>query len=113
MLHDMLARIAQNYVYERAKPFANSSFGSFVRHDVALEAKKKLIFLPYELTVKASVGAGVWAAVPWLAFFDPLVTKSATSGYYVVYLINAQTGERLIPFTPVLHDVEFSALQGA
>lgn len=93
MLHDMLARLAKDYAYERAKPFANSAFGNFVRHDIAIEAKKRLIFLPHDLTVKASVGAGVWAAVPWLAFFDPLVTQSATSGFYVVYLINAQAQE--------------------
>lgn len=40
--------------------------------------------------VKGSVGAGVWAAVPWLGIFDPLITTSATKGFYVVYLINAQ-----------------------
>lgn len=93
MLHDMLSRIAREYIFERAKPFANSKFGEFVRHDLPIEANKRLIFLPYELKVKASVGAGVWAAVPWLAFFDPLITESATNGFYVVYLINAQTEE--------------------
>ena len=72
------------------KPFTGSAFGDFVRHDVAIEAKKKLTLWPFELTVKASVGQGVWAAVPWLAFFDPLVTDTATRGYYVVYLINPQ-----------------------
>lgn len=91
MLHDMLARIAREYTYERAKPFSNSEFGNFVRHDVAVEAKKRIVFLPYELTVKSSVGQGLWAAIPWLAFFDPLITSSATSGFYVVYLINPQT----------------------
>jgi hypothetical protein len=79
MLHEMLSRLAKEYAYERVKPFANSDFGNFVRHDIAIEAKKRLIFWPYDLNVKASVGAGVWAAVPWLAFFDPLVTTSATS----------------------------------
>ncbi|UWR36698.1 MULTISPECIES: MrcB family domain-containing protein [Sulfitobacter] len=90
-LYEMLASTAEGYAYERAKPFAGSEFGNFVRHDLALEAKKRLIFLPYDLTVKASVGAGKWAGVPWLGFFDPLITKSATNGFYVVYLINAQT----------------------
>lgn len=89
----MLCRLAREYTFERAKPFAKSTFGNFVRHDIAIEAKKRLVFLPNELTVKASVGAGVWAAVPWLAFFDPLITRSATTGFYVVYLINPQTEE--------------------
>ncbi len=93
MLHQMLAKMAREFVFERAKPFAGNDFGNFVRHDVSIEAKKHLIFLPYELRVKSSVGAGNWAAVPWLAFFDPLITESATRGFYVVYLVNAQTEE--------------------
>lgn len=93
MLADQLSRLAKEYTFERAKPFTGSKFGDFVRHDIALEAKKLLLFWPFELKVKASVGQGVWASVPWLAFFDPLITETATKGFYVVYLINpdAQT----------------------
>jgi 5-methylcytosine-specific restriction enzyme A len=91
MIADMLSRVAREYVYERAKSYTGSEFANFVRHDLAIEAKKHLIFWPFDLTVKASVGAGNWAAVPWLAFFDPLITETATKGFYVVFLINAQT----------------------
>ncbi|MCM2562501.1 DUF3578 domain-containing protein [Lutimaribacter sp. EGI FJ00015] len=93
MLADQLSRLAKEYTYERAKPFTGSKFGDFVRHDIAVEAKKLLAFGPFDLKVKASVGQGVWASVPWLAFFDPLVTETATQGFYVVFLINpdAQT----------------------
>lgn len=91
MLSEMLSRVAKEFVYARGKPFSNSEFGNFVRKDVAQEAKKSLLFLPFDLTLKASVGNGNWAAVPWLAFFDPLITISATQGFYVVYLINPQT----------------------
>lgn len=96
MLDKMLVDLAKKYTYERGKPFVNSDFGNFIRHDLAIEAKKHLIFLPFDLSVKASVGAGNWAAVPWLGFFDPLITKSATQGFYVVYLINAQTAEIIL-----------------
>ena len=92
-MHKMLERLAQEYAYQRMKPFAQSDFGNFVRHDLALEAKKKITFLPYDLKVKASVGSGNWASVPWLGFFDPLITETATRGFYVVYLINPQTNE--------------------
>ena len=91
MLAEMLGKIARDYANERMKPFSNSDFGNFVRRDVATEAKKQLFGKPYELKLKASVGAGNWAAVPWLAFFDPLETETATKGFYVVYLINPQT----------------------
>jgi len=91
MLHDALQRLASEYAFQRAKPFAKSVFGNFVRHDIAMEAKRQISFLPYDLKVKSSVGAGNWASVPWLGFFDPLITESATMGFYVVYLINPQT----------------------
>lgn len=87
----MLQQVASRYVFERGKPFARSEFGKFVRHDLAKEAKKQVLFQPIEFRVKASVGNGNWAAVPWLAFFDPLITNTATRGVYVVYLINPQT----------------------
>lgn len=93
MLANHLSRFAKDYTYERVKPFTGSQFGDFVRHDIAIEAKKLLLFWPFDLKVKASVGQGGWASVPWLAFFDPLITETATKGFYVVYLINpdAQT----------------------
>lgn len=93
MLHEQIARLAREYVFERARRFAGSEFANFVRHDVAVEAKKHLIFLPYDLEVKASVGQSQWASVPWLAFFDPIVTDTATRGFYVVYLINPDSEE--------------------
>jgi 5-methylcytosine-specific restriction protein A len=91
MLKSYLEKIATDYVFERAKPYSGSEFAGFVRHDVATEAKKRTIFEPYDLKVKASVGAGNWASVPWVAFFDPVITETATKGFYVVYLINPDT----------------------
>lgn len=38
---------------------------------------------------KASCGQGVWSEVPWLAIFDKSITKSATKGYYIVFLIKS------------------------
>ncbi len=91
MLHEMMVSFARDYVYERGKPFAGNEFGNFVRHDIPNAAQNHLTFLPFDLKVKGSVGAGNWAAVPWLGFFDPLITTSAATGFYVVYFINAQT----------------------
>lgn len=93
MLSEMLSRLAREFTYERVKPFKGSEFAEYVRKDISQEAKRQLLFLPYELKVKSSVGNGQWASVPWLAFFDPLVTETATKGFYIVYLINPQTEE--------------------
>lgn len=81
MLHEMLSRIATDYAFERAKKFAKSEFGNFVRHDVAIEAKKQIIFLPYDLKVKASVRSGNWASVPWLGFLIPSLQSPQPKGF--------------------------------
>ncbi len=87
-LAEALRQLALTYTRERTKPFSGSQFGNFVRHDLALLAKESIPYGFEDLTLKASVGAGNWASVPWLAFFDPLITTSAQEGIYVVFLIN-------------------------
>jgi 5-methylcytosine-specific restriction enzyme A len=87
-LAEGLAELATRYVFERAKSFSKSPFGRFVRHDLAEAARKAMPFGYEDFTLKSSVGAGNWASVPWLAFFDPLITSSAQEGIYVVFLIN-------------------------
>lgn len=90
MLAKFLVRVARDYSQERKKPFAGSDFGRFVRSEVVGEARKQLSTTDFDLTVKASVGQGYWASVPWLAYFDPLITDTATKGFYVVFLVNPQ-----------------------
>jgi MrcB-like, N-terminal domain len=41
---------------------------------------------PYEL--QGSTGLGNITAAPWIATFDPSVTRSATQGFYLVYLFS-------------------------
>ena len=36
--------------------------------------------------VKGSPGMGNWSQLPWVAIFNPDITTSAQSGYYIVYL---------------------------
>jgi MrcB-like, N-terminal domain len=42
--------------------------------------------LPYE--VQGSTGQGNITAAPWIATFDPTVTRTATQGFYLVYLFS-------------------------
>lgn len=88
MLSEMLSRLSKEYSFEAAKEFTGSKFADFVRHDLAIEARKRIPISRPDMLVKASVGQGGWASVPWLAYFDPIVTETATRGYYVVYLID-------------------------
>ena len=91
MLRDVLERILLDYPTALMEEFAGNRTVHFIRN----EAPKSLISaLPSPLAnfrCVGSGGVGNFATVPWLAVFDPLVTLSATQGYYVVYLFNKET----------------------
>jgi 5-methylcytosine-specific restriction protein A len=61
----------------------------FIRKDAAKAAREALGNLADGLLVKGSPGQGNFAEVPWVAVFNPTVTRTATAGYYVVYLFSA------------------------
>jgi 5-methylcytosine-specific restriction protein A len=62
--------------------------GAVIRHEAAKEVEMALGELEAGLVVEGSAGRGNWAAVPWVSVFDPVITTSATHGYYVVYLFH-------------------------
>jgi 5-methylcytosine-specific restriction protein A len=91
MLRDALTRIANEFAAARraARTPKKHPLAEYLRKAAADEVRAALGLLAQSLTTKGSAGAGNWAGVPWLAVFDPLVTTSATRGYYVVYLFSA------------------------
>ncbi len=89
MLRDALDRIAAEYPKAHREVFAGHPLASFIRDEAAKELHEALGEQAGELICKGSAGAGNFATVPWLAVFDPVVTDTATKGYYVVYLFAA------------------------
>lgn len=89
MLTDALQRISAEYEAAKAAPLKKHPLAQHVREIAAEEVKAALGDANPDLITEGSVGRGNWAAVPWVAIFDPLVTGSATSGYYPVYLFHA------------------------
>lgn len=91
MLRDALLRVASEFAAaRRAAPTPGSHpLAQYIRGAAANEVRAALGDLAQSLVTKGSPGAGNWAAVPWLAVFDPLVTTSAKRHYYVVYLFSA------------------------
>jgi 5-methylcytosine-specific restriction protein A len=87
-LRSTLEHILKEWVAARTEPFAQHPLAVYLRQDAALEVRTTLLD-PTGLSIKGSAGAGQWAAVPWLAIFEDVVTDSATRGYYVVYLFHA------------------------
>lgn len=52
----------------------------------SLRKSSKMQFSDKHYIVKNSVGNGNWANCPWIAIFDPLITKTAQEGYYLLIL---------------------------
>ena len=85
-----LRRIVEEYPLARLDPPAGHPLAHVIRKGAADELRAALAPLGGPSLVKGSPGRGTrWAAVPWLAAFDPAVTISATRGFYLVYLFPA------------------------
>ncbi len=85
-----LRRIVEEYPLARTEPPAGHPLAAVIRKGAPDELRRALAGIDGPFLVKGSPGRGTrWAAVPWLAVFDPAITTSATRGYYLVYLFPA------------------------
>lgn len=80
----LLEEVLAQYTSARDRPFANDPMGEHLRHRLPNVIGSWLSGQAYD--VNGSPGKGNWAETQWVAVFDPLVTDTATKGYYVVYL---------------------------
>jgi 5-methylcytosine-specific restriction protein A len=86
-----LARNADgDYSISKSAPLEGHPLAQFIRGDAETSISDALGGDSDGLIVQGSPGQGNWAAVPWISIFDPVITTSATRGYYVVYLFHAQ-----------------------
>lgn len=87
-LRETLHRILTDYPQAKNEPLKDHAVAQFIRGDAAAAVEDSLGGTGAGLLVEGSPGQGVWAAVPWISVFDPVITTSATRGYYVVYLVH-------------------------
>ncbi|MDR3446929.1 DUF3578 domain-containing protein [Dyella sp.] len=85
-LSDGLSKVLQGYLSAAKEPFSKHVLANFIRGALTDLVANLLQGYAPNLEVKGSAGQGVWARGPWVGIFDPLVTISAQSGYYVCYL---------------------------
>jgi 5-methylcytosine-specific restriction enzyme A len=90
-LRETLQAILTAYPNAKAEPLEGHPLAKFIRHDAEDAVAEALGELGTGLIIEGSPGQGNWAAVPWIAIFDPAITTTATRGYYVVYLFHAAT----------------------
>jgi 5-methylcytosine-specific restriction protein A len=85
----VLHHVGTNYHAARGQAFAAHPLATFLRGAATEEIQAALGDAATGVLVVGSAGAGNWAEVPWISVFDPVVTDSATRGYYVVYLFHS------------------------
>lgn len=84
-LRECIENVLDNYLTASQESFSQHPMANFIRdrfRDELIHAtgdNDRLVF-------KGSAGQGNWARGPWIGVFDRLVTTSAQSGYYAVFL---------------------------
>ncbi|WP_423813232.1 MrcB family domain-containing protein [Psychrobacter sp. 219-2-C] len=88
-MQKLLLNILENYKLAKLSNLTDHELAVYVRQQSADILANTISIDSEKYKVKASVGQGQWADVPWIAVFDKSITQSATEGYYIVYLFRA------------------------
>jgi 5-methylcytosine-specific restriction protein A len=91
-MRDELLHVSNGFGAAQVQDFAQHPMANYVRDALRASIVDALGIAAGAYRVRGGAGAGRWAAVPWVAVFDPLITTSATRGYYVVYLFAYELG---------------------
>ena len=84
ILREYFEQILKNYLSAKNENFVDHPLARLIRIETPKYIKEILGEKNY--IVKGSPGMGNWSQLPWVAIFNPDVTTSAQSGYYIVYL---------------------------
>jgi hypothetical protein len=88
-LKEKLSKFINSWAQATTEQFTGHPIANLFRQDLRDEIEQlvKQKFDSFE--IKASVGAGNWANVPWLSILNPKITSTTQDGIYPVYLFNA------------------------
>ncbi len=84
-LRDSFEKILTEYSVAQSKPLKDHPLASFIRSTLPKNLKA-FINNSESYLFHGSHGVGQWARCPWVAIFDILITDSAQSGYFPMYL---------------------------
>jgi 5-methylcytosine-specific restriction protein A len=84
-MRDFFQNILSDYPEAYGKEYSNHPLAKMIRQDLP-GLIEDVITDKERFLVKGSAGAGNWTATPWVAIFDILITDTAQSGFYPVYL---------------------------
>ena len=83
-----MERIAKDFDAACSEPFTDHPLAAFIRNEFRQKIAEVVGLDKKIYKFTASPGKGKWAEVPWGAVFNPLVTETAQSGFYIVYLFS-------------------------
>jgi len=90
-LRECLERVLNEYINASQENFTHHNLAVFIRGELR-DAVAQSAGQNERLIFKGSAGQGKWVRGPWVGIFDNLVTTSAQSGYYPVYLFKEDMG---------------------
>lgn len=88
-LAQQLTYFTSNWVQATQEPFSGHNLAQFFRNEVQNSVASLVHMFNPSYLVKASVGAGNWANIPWISILNPNLTDSTQDGIYPVYLFRA------------------------
>ncbi|MFS0906188.1 DUF3578 domain-containing protein [Priestia aryabhattai] len=92
--------IATEYQQAKTESSKGHPMGEVLRNKMKQALIKRASLDPNIYHLVGSVGQGQWAEIPWLCIFIKDLTISATRGYYIVYLFNADGSGLYISLNP-------------
>ncbi|PRY14804.1 5-methylcytosine-specific restriction protein A [Pontibacter ummariensis] len=84
----LLREPIENYLTQKRQAFAGNPLADQLRHEFP-EILSRIVSDQTRYKVVGSPGKGNWTDCPWIAILDTLVTDTAQSGYYPVFLFKA------------------------
>jgi hypothetical protein len=104
-LTESIKYLFNNYTQAAKGPLAGSSVGEYIRNTVPQNFIESALIDKEKYKIKASVGQGIWAQVPWIGIFRTEITDSAQNGVYIVYLLSADGNSLFLTFNQGFTDI--------
>lgn len=104
-LTESIKYLFNNYIQAAKGPLAGSSVGEYIRNTVPQNFIESALIDKEKYKIKASVGQGIWAQVPWIGIFRTEITDSAQNGVYIVYLLSADGNSLFLTFNQGFTDI--------
>ena len=97
-MKDQISRFMLDCPEAKKQTLNGNPFAKFVSTEIPEAIFDSGLVDREKYQISGSVGAGVWAYVPWIGIFDKSITTSATKGIYIVYLLSEDSKRLYLTF---------------